>query len=173
MARTTTYNHGRAERSHEPDRQDTAGAAEARVSLKLAAERYNASRYGSDAGARLTAAALFTLRGKAIHYYGQLNQVDPRRRLPDDLRELHEHAAVDRAFACLQNAAMAYSNTRGGADASLEFTRAAIAELCTAAVVYVESLLEIAAEPASKPAREGDRRGREHGDAVLVLGEEP
>lgn len=146
MARTTIL-YGAAER-HDVDRQDTPGAAEARVSLKLAAEGYNGSRFGADAGGRITATALFVLRGRAIGYYGQLRSTDLRDQLPADLRELHEHPLVDQTFASLQVAAIAYSNTRSGADAHSEFTRAAIGELCVAAVHYVEALLTVVREDA-------------------------
>ncbi len=172
MTRTTIIHGGSRPDHHarDPDHHDTAGAAEARVSLKLAAERYNASRYGADAGGRLTAAALFTLRSRALYYYSQVNRIDLQKRLPADLRELHEYPLVDQTYACLQNAAMAYSNTRGGADASLEFTRAAIADLCTAAVAYAEALLEVVVEDAAGPR---EPRKREHGDVIIqVLGEE-
>jgi hypothetical protein len=149
MARTTLMGRN-VEHAHEADRQDTPMAAEARVSLKLAAEGYSASRFGADAGGRLTAAATFALRGRALHYYGQLNRINLSGRLPEDLRSLHEHPLVDQAFANLQVAAMAYSGTRGGCDAHSEYTRAAIGELCAAAVFYVEILLKIGDLGASK-----------------------
>lgn len=146
MARTTLIGRGHGhERAHDAvDRQDTPGAAEARVSLKLAAEGYSASRFGVDAGGRLTSAAVFALRGRCLHYYGQLHQVSLVDRLPDDLRELHEHPLVEQVFANVQVAALAYSVTRSGADAHGEYTRAAIGELCAAAVFYVETLLKLA-----------------------------
>jgi len=168
MTRTTIL-HGRPDRYQEVDRQDTPEAAEARVSLKLAAEGYNASRYGADAGGRLTAAALFVLRGRAIYYYGRLNRIDLRSRLPGDLRELHVHPLIDQTFATLQVAAMTYSNTRNGVDAHREFTGAAIAELCAAAVAYVDALLQVATdhEGPGDAHRRSRRRSRTSSSSAL------
>lgn len=145
----------RSDRLRDGDRQDSASAAEARVLLKLAAEGYNASRYGADGGGRLTAAALARLRNHALAYYARLSpQAHLTRRLPPDLRDLHERTDVDQAFAHFQVAAIAYSNTRAGADACSEFTRSAIGALCDAATLYVDVLLD-AADHTDAPPRRG------------------
>ncbi len=141
----------RADRSRESDRQDSAGSAEARVALKLAAEGYNAA-LRADGGGRLTLAALAQLRHRAIWYYAQ---IEPTTRLPGrlpvDLRELHDQPVVDLAFAGLQVASMAYSNTRLGGDACVEYSRAAIADLCNAATRYADALLGALSDTAGEP----------------------
>jgi hypothetical protein len=149
---------------HDADRQDSAHAADARVALKLAAEGYNACRFGANAGGRLLAIALARLRGQALRYYAQIQpRADLQHRLPEDLKALHEHPGVERSAGELEIAAMAYSGTRSGADMCAEFTRAAIGELCAAAVRYTEELLAAAAggeRGARNAAPTGDWRGR-------------
>lgn len=166
---TTILTEPRRDRQHDAERQDTSAAANARVALKLAAEGYSASRHGSDAGGRLTSAALFVLRSRAIQYYARLERIDPGKKLPADLHELHEHPLVDQAFGGLQAAALAYSGTRSGADASLEFTRAAIAEICSAAIFYVESMMRILDHEPNHSR--GARKRADVTEAVMALGD--
>lgn len=165
MAKTRILN-GSGHSTVEIDYQDSPRAAEARVSLKLAAEGYSASRHGCDAGGSLTAAAIFQLRGRAIFYHAALLHVDLRGRLPDDLTELHADPLVEARFSGLLVAALAYHGSRIGADAHSEYARAAIGELCQAAVQYVESLLSASGGRGGEADPEERRRSARGGLAA-------
>ena len=114
--------------------RDSAAAAQARVRLKLSALAYAGIRCGPDASPDLVGASLAQIAGCAVAYYqalgGQLV-------LPDSIMPTPE---AGQRLAQLQLAAVAYSCSRHGADACVEFSRDALHVYCNAAIAYCQAL---------------------------------
>jgi hypothetical protein len=113
-----------------PMRDSARDTAVRRVHMKLCALAYVGTRHGTDACPEFTEMATAMLCGAAIGYVAALTgkSLDVRPRL--GTREVHQ----------LELAAITYDRARHGTDSHTEFTRAAVAMLCQAAVAYVEAL---------------------------------
>lgn len=139
---TTRTREDRARRPPPPGASGARGggaapaSAAARVSLKLAALAYTnlCMGVGSGPGGGATpdlAVASAGLCHAALRYFVALTGGHLAVEVTED-----GSARSAQARAMMQVAAIAYASTRHGADACIEFTRAAIGELCQAAARY-------------------------------------
>ncbi len=109
---------------------DTPAIARARVALKLASLAYASSRHGADASAQFSAAATLLLCKAAVAYTraleGRTSWTEPayNRVHPDQLRL----------------AALAWVESRHGADGGPGFCRDGLGNLCQAAIDYAQAL---------------------------------
>lgn len=118
-------------------RQDSHAAAAGRVSLKLASLGYSSVRLGADASPELVTTGLVRLCTAALHYYSALGG---RVSFPVPASRLADPTAVEQ-INYLRLAAMSYAAARHGADACVDFARAALAELSVAAIGYCQAIL--------------------------------
>lgn len=111
---------------------DSVPVAKRRVRLKLAALAFSASRHGADAQG-LSIRGLEFLALSAAEYVRELvggtAPIDPRR-LSTDERHIGE----------LRLAALAYTETRHGADSTTKFAESGLAMLCQAAIEFMQGL---------------------------------
>lgn len=110
---------------------NAAATAHARVHLKLAALAYNGTRHGADACAEFCQAGAQILCAAAIGYVAALT-----RQVIDVAVRTNLYEAKN-----LEIAAIAYCETRHGADTHQRFTTAGLGNLCQTAIAYVEKLM--------------------------------
>jgi hypothetical protein len=128
---------------------DSAAAGELRFALKLAALAYFEVRVGADAtidGANL---ALADLCAVAIRYFACLTGQHVEIAAP-------RGEAGIAALSRLRSAAVAYASSRHGADACAELSRAALGNLCAAAI----GLCEVCGSRRPKNERPGLASGK-------------
>ena len=111
---------------------DSLPVAQRRVRLKLAALAFAGSRHGADATG-LSVSGLIFLAMSAAEYVRELvgdhKAIDPRSLLLDE-----QHVGG------LRLAAIAYVETRHGADSTTKFAESGLAMLCEHAIAYVQGL---------------------------------
>ncbi len=121
-------------------RADNARIAEARVGLKIAALACAGSRYDPQGG-DLLAEGVRVVVEAAGSYYRELRRGSPGSELDQGgFRGPGDEARVNRARDRLILSSLAYTAGRHGADSCVEFTRAAIRNLCQSAVHLGEAL---------------------------------
>jgi hypothetical protein len=147
---------------------DNPHVAELRVALKLAALSYVESGKRSEPCEALALSATVDLCGAAVYYFnglarltGEASYIEDRTIVMGDVPSAGasaEEVQIVRARVGLKLAAIRYAAARQGDDACAEFTRAAIHDLCTAAVGYREALggAPIPTDVAYKSARLDD-----------------
>lgn len=137
MPTVTTTIHRNQRDGDRHRRRDQGGDGEVaglRVSLKLASLAYTNLCVGTSSSPDLASASVTQLCRAAARYF--LSLVGPYSvSVPDE-----ESSVVASLRLRLQVAAVAYASTRHGVDACTEFTRAAIGELCQAAIGYAGEL---------------------------------
>ncbi len=111
---------------------DSHAAGRARQQLKLSAIGYQNVRHGIDADIDRAHAGLMTVCKRAIEFVASL----PGAQLKN--RRIDLYAQGD--YEMLQFAAIAYACARHGVDADVGMAREGLAELCQAAIDFVESL---------------------------------
>jgi hypothetical protein len=115
------------------ERPDSLPVAQRRVRLKLAALAFAGARHGADAKG-LSGSALAFLALSAAEYVRELVG-DPSR--PIEARSL---LLDDEHVGGLRLAAIAYVETRHGADSTTKFAESGLAMLCEHAIAYVQGL---------------------------------
>lgn len=120
-------------------RADNARIAEARVSLKIAALACAGSRYDPQGGDLLVEGVRAVVEA-AGSYYRELRRGSPGTELDRGGLRPGDEVRVGRARDRLILSSLAYTAGRHGADACVEFTRAAIRNLCQSAICLGEAI---------------------------------